>query len=68
MIFTILGSLGGVTAFIGGVFIIVRGVVHQTQVTRDNTAALDRLTRTIEKLDGVVDDHTTRIVRLESKP
>jgi hypothetical protein len=54
----ILGSLGGITAFLGAVWVVVRAVVRQSAATRDNTAA-------VEQLSSQLRDYGERIARLE---
>lgn len=61
----ILGALGGIGAFGAGVWTIVRSIARQIGATKDNTEALHDLRDTVMKLDTTVDDHTTRIARLE---
>lgn len=65
MVFAILGSLGGVAAFLGAMFVVVKAIFKQVRTTEDNTQALIGLRETIGKLDVLVDDHAQRIARLE---
>lgn len=61
----ILGSLGGLVAFVVAVVAVFRGVFGQVQATRDLTAAVRELRMAITQLDGKVDGHAERISRLE---
>jgi predicted PurR-regulated permease PerM len=65
MIAAILGSLGGVVAFIAAISVVVRSIARQVQATVDNTRALKDLKDTVLKLDATVDGHTLRIQRVE---
>lgn len=56
----ILGAAGGAVVFTGAIVTVARGIFRQVASTDSNTAALDRLTVT---LDG----HETRISRLEGR-
>lgn len=63
----LLGALGGVVVFLGGVWAIVRGIIRQTDATRDNTAAIQQLTGKVDKLGDTVSGHGQRIARLEGR-
>lgn len=65
VILAVLGSLGGITAFITGTFFVVRGLFAQASATRTNTVAVNKLTEEIEKLDDRLDTHAERIAKLE---
>ncbi len=67
MIFAILGSLGGVTAFLGAIAVIVRAISRQVGATESNTRALLDLKTTVQKLDSTVDDQNVRLVRVEER-
>ena len=64
---SILGALGGVVVFLGGVWAIVRGIVRQTVATQDNTKAIRALTGKVDKLGETVNDHASRLGRLEGR-
>lgn len=65
MIFAVLGSLGGLTAFGTAIWIVVRAIFRQVGATEDNTRALDELRSSVLKLDVQVDEHAQRLARLE---
>lgn len=65
MIFAILGSLGGITAFVTAVVFMVRSIVRQVGATEDNTAALKDLKDSVRELKAELSGHETRISRLE---
>lgn len=56
--FAVIGALGGIVVFVAGVWALLRGIFRQVNATEDNTRAVRDLT---QKLD----DHETRISRLE---
>lgn len=56
----ILGAVGGAGVFLGAVVTVARGIFRQVDATDRNTAALDRLSKAL-------DDHETRIARLEGR-
>lgn len=53
-----LGALGGLAVFVGSVAALARGIFRQVAATEANTEAVNRLARKL-------DDHETRIARLE---
>lgn len=61
----ILGALGGIAAFVGGVVAVLRGIFRQISATESNTDAVNRLTEQLGDLSGTVDNHGERISRLE---
>jgi hypothetical protein len=61
----VIGALGGLTAFGAAVWAVVRSIAKQVGATKDNTEAVKELTRKLDALDGKVDEHSTRIARLE---
>lgn len=72
VVLTILGALGGVVVFGGAVWTVIRAIFKQVGATEDNTKALHDLQRTVESLngrlndqDGRLHDHGERIARLE---
>src|SRR5260221_7923735 len=67
MIFAILGSLGGVVAFLCAIAVIVRSISRQVSATESNTKALNELKDTVQKLDSTVDDQNVRLVRVEER-
>ena len=67
MIFAVLGSLGGVVAFLGAIAVIVRSISRQVSATESNTRALNELKATVQKLDSTVDDQNVRLVRVEER-
>lgn len=67
MFIQILGALGGVVAFIGAVWIIVRAVFNQSNVTKENTMAVQELNRTVRELSAELHRQGERIARLEGR-
>lgn len=67
MFLAVLGALGGGTAFLVAITVVVKAIFRQVKATEDNTQALNDLKDTVIKLDTVVDDHTVRIVRIEER-
>ena len=65
MIWTVLGALGGIVAFLGAVAVVVRAIARQIRTTDRNTQAVNDLTREITALKTVFNGHETRISRLE---
>jgi hypothetical protein len=65
VIFEILGSLGGIVAFIGAVWVVVRAIARNVRATEDNTKATDGLASEMRDLRGVVNGHGERIATLE---
>jgi hypothetical protein len=53
-----LSALGGAGVFVGAMVTVMRGIFRQVTATEENTAALTKLTSTLQ-------DHETRISRLE---
>jgi hypothetical protein len=56
----VLGALGGGVVFMGAVVTVAAGIFRQVAAVKANTAALDRLSTTLE-------NHETRISRLEGE-
>jgi hypothetical protein len=56
----ILGAAGGAVVFVGAIVTVARGIFRQVASTDANTAALDRL-------NGTLENHETRISRLEGR-
>jgi hypothetical protein len=65
MILAVLGSLGGVVAFVGAVWVVVRAIFRQSGATKDNTEAVDRLTSSVDKMNGEFHHLSERVSRLE---
>jgi len=61
----ILASLGGVVAFLGMLFVIVKSVFRQVNATEDNTKALNELSEQIKGMADQLNDHETRISVVE---
>lgn len=59
--------MGGFVVFIGGVWAIVRGIIRQTDATKDNTDAIDRLTRKMDDMGKQVAENAQRIARIEGR-
>jgi hypothetical protein len=65
MIFEVLGSLGGVVAFSGAVWVIVRAIARNVQATEENTKATQGLSAEMREMRTVVNGHGERIASLE---
>lgn len=65
MVYEVLGSLGGVVAFIGAIWVIVRAIMRNVSATEDNTTATQNLSGEMRELRTVVNGHGERIARLE---
>lgn len=61
----VLGSLGGIVAFIVAVVTVIKGIFSQIQATKDLTKAVRELRDVVGSLDGKVDIHAERLSRLE---
>jgi hypothetical protein len=66
-VLAILGSLGGIVAFCGAIWVIVKAGFRQVSATEENTKALGRMTDAIGKLDTRVDQHDIDIAVLKDK-
>lgn len=64
MIFAILGSLGGIVAFLGGVTLLLRGIVRNVDATKDNTTALNKLAGELDKIKIIQNSHGAEIQSL----
>lgn len=62
---TALSALGGIVAFLGGLYAVVRGISKQINATEANTTALGRVEEQLKASNGRVDDHEKRISWLE---
>jgi hypothetical protein len=62
-----LGGLGGIVAFIGGIYFLIRSVAKLINATQDNTKALFEARSTIENLKITVDQHTIDIAILKDR-
>lgn len=61
----VLGALGGVVAFLGSVWAVLRGIFKQIDATQDNTAAVNRLIERMDRADTRLNEHDVKIARLE---
>lgn len=66
-ILLVLGSSGGIVAFLSAVVIIGRGIFRQVAATEDNTKALQGLTDEVHDLKTMTGSHETRITVLEDR-
>jgi hypothetical protein len=66
-ILAILGSLGGVAAFITAIYVIIKAAFGQVNATKENTKALNRVSDTIDKLDKRVDQHDIDIAVIKDR-
>jgi len=67
MIFAVLGSLGGIVAFAGAMWVIIRAVFRNINAVEDNTDAVKKLTERMDKHDGMFMSYGERIARLEGR-
>jgi len=65
MVFTVLGALGGIVAFISAIMIVVRAIARQISTTERNTNAVKELTSEIQALKAGYNGHESRISNLE---
>lgn len=59
----VFSSVGGVIVFIGAAFAVIRAVVRQSDSTDRNTAALGKLTKTVDELTmkvAILEDRINR--------
>lgn len=61
----LLGALGGLVAFIAGVWALLRGIFRQVNATDANTRATRELTGKLERIAATVEGHGERLARLE---
>ena len=66
--FADMGVIVSICAVIGGAFTwVIKAIIKPMQATLDNnTEAMEKLSNTIDKLDGRLDDHDRRIERIET--
>ena len=50
LVLTILGSLGGLATLGGAIYVVLRGAFAQAEAIRDNTAAVEDLTKGLAEL------------------
>jgi len=67
MVFAVLGSLGGVVAFCGAMWVVVRAVFKNINAVEDNTDAVKKLTERLDKHDDLFVSQGERIARLEGR-
>lgn len=65
--YAILGSVGGIVAFLTAIVIIGRGIFKQVDATEDNTRALKEMTAKVDQLFDKYNDHETRLRVLEDR-
>jgi flagellar biogenesis protein FliO len=65
VVFSVIGSLGGIVTFIGAVWLLLRGIIHQQDAVKENTTAITNLTTEIHSLTDKVGGHDTRLSVLE---
>lgn len=63
----ILGSLGGIVAFIGGVWVIARGLFKLVASTDDNTTVLQELSGKMDAITFRVNNAETDIAVLKDR-
>lgn len=52
IILTVFGSLGGIVAFGSAIYVVLRGAFAQAQAIKDNTEAINNLTKAFTDLDN----------------
>lgn len=67
VILTVMGALGGITAFLGAVWVVVRAIFRQSSVTRDNTDAVTELSGHVKDLSREFHGLAERVARLEGE-
>ena len=60
-------ALGGIVVFTGGVWAIVRGIIRQTDATRENTTATRELSKRLDGLAVTVSQHDRDIAFLKGR-
>lgn len=65
IVISVLASLGGIVTFITAVWIAVRSIFAQTTAIRDNTQAIQELTKQFNTMDNRLNIHGERIATLE---
>lgn len=63
----ILSSLGGIVSFVGGIFLVVRAILKNVNATKENTAALENLIKTVTILKESDDNQNIRLAVLEDR-
>lgn len=63
----VLGALGGAAAFLGALFVVIRGIFKEVSAIDNNTAALNSLREAVSSLDVRLTDQGERISRLEGR-
>lgn len=63
----IISSLGGITAFITVVAIVIRAIFRIVNTTEENTEAVKANTRAINEILGRLNGHDTRLGILEDR-
>lgn len=61
----IISAAGGGIIFLGAIIGLLRGIFKQTAATEDNTKALDRLQKSVDKLFATQNGHEGRLTSLE---
>lgn len=64
-IVAVLTSLGGIVAFFGALFVIIKAIAKQINTTEANTRALSELNETVKTLDRNYDSLRERVAALE---
>jgi uncharacterized protein YybS (DUF2232 family) len=63
----ILGSLGGIVAFVTAVFLIIRAIFKQINAIDDNTTEIRETRDQVTKMAEKISDHDVRIHILEDR-
>lgn len=66
-VLAIMGALGGLVVFVGGIWAMLRGIFKQVGATEANTEAVQALTKRMDHMADQVASHGTRLTRLEGR-
>jgi hypothetical protein len=64
-VLAVLGALGGAAVFVTAVVAVIRAIFKQISATEANTVALQQMSGQMGNANGRLDNHETRISRLE---
>lgn len=67
MVLGILGAIGGVAAFGGGVWVLVKGIFRIVSSTEDNTDAIKNLTAEVQKIGTRINGVEVRLAVVEDR-
>lgn len=67
IVLAILGSLGGVTAIVSALWVVIRAAFHLVNEVDHNTDTLETISTQVTAIDHKLDSHAERIARLEGR-